>query len=202
MHYRAVFFDLGNVLVPFDIRRAYSALESASPLAIPEMAQRLRASKLVPDYECGRIGDLPFFGELRDLLQLRSSFEEFCEIWNGIFLPASLVPETLLDRLRERYTLLLLSNTNAIHFRYLELHYPHIGYFHHRTLSHEAGAQKPDAAIYLAALAQAGVDPGEVFFTDDLEENIEAARRLGMDGAQFTTVADLESELQLRGILT
>jgi glucose-1-phosphatase len=202
MPYRAIFFDLGNVLVPFDLRRAYGALEAVSPLGIPEMASRLRSNGLVTDYECGRIEDEPFHAAICELLELDCDFQHFGEIWNSIFLPPTLVPESLLARLRGRYTLLLLSNTNSIHFRFLEQHYPHIAHFHHRTLSHEAGAQKPDAIIYQKALQQAGVTAGEAFFTDDLAENIEAARQIGIDAEQFTGVDALLEALQRRGILS
>lgn len=201
MPYRALFFDLGNVLVPFDISRAYGALEASSPLPITEMAARLRASGIVTDYECGRIDDVPFYEAIRELLELRCSYEDFCVIWNCIFLPPTLVPESLLEALRPHYTLLLLSNTNAIHFRFLQQHYPHIQHFHHLTLSHEAGAQKPDNSIYLKALATAGVAPDEVFFTDDLQPNIDAARALGMDAEQFVGTTELEAHLRQRGIL-
>lgn len=201
MPYRAIFFDLGNVLVPFDLTRAYAALQANSPLAIAEMADRLRSTGVVTDYECGRLEDAPFFAAIRDTLELRCDYETFCAIWNSIFLPPTLVPESLLAALREHYTLLLLSNTNAIHFRFLQQHYPHVSHFHHRTLSHEAGAQKPDASIYQKALAAAGVAPHEVFFTDDLLPNIEAARALGIDAEQFVGVPQLEAHLRSRGIL-
>jgi len=200
MPYRALFFDLGNVLVPFDLRLAYGALEAASPLSIAEMSARLRASSLASDYECGRLEDLGFFEAIRELLQLCCAYEEFRDIWNSIFLPPTLVPETLLAALRERYTLLLLSNTNAMHFRFLAQHYPHIRHFHHLMLSHEAGVQKPDASIYLRALATADVEPGEVFFTDDLQTNIDAARALGIDAEQFVGLPELKAQLRARGI--
>ena len=201
MAYRAIFFDLGNVLVPFDLRRAYGALEAVSPLSIPEMATRLSSNGLVTDYECGRIEDGPFCEAICRLLEMDCGYTRFCEIWNSIFLPPTLVPESLLAALRERYTLLLLSNTNGIHFRFLEQNYPHIAHFHHRTLSHEAGAQKPNPEIYRKALEQAGVEPASVFFTDDLAENIEAAKQMGMDGEQFIDVDALQAALKVRGIL-
>ncbi|MCU0228883.1 MAG: HAD family phosphatase [Bryobacterales bacterium] len=201
MPYRALFFDLGNVLVPFDFRRSYGALEACSPLTIAEMSARLRASTLAPDYECGRLDDGQFFQSMSALLELECSLDDFREIWNCIFLPPTLVPEELLVDLRPRYTLLLLSNTNAMHFEFLRRHCPHLRHFHHLILSHEVGAQKPDAAIYRQALEAVGVRPEEVFFTDDLQENIEAARALGIDGEQFVGVETLEQHLRARGIL-
>lgn len=197
---RALFFDLGNVLVPFDIQRAYAGFQAVSALPLEEMAKRLRAGDLVQRYECGQVEDEPFFEAFCEITGVRTTFEHFCEIWNSIFLPPTLVPESLLEELSRRYTLLLLSNTNAIHYRFLERHYAHIGHFHHHVLSHEAGAQKPARKIYDDALAAAGVKPEEVFFTDDLEENIGAARRLGIDAEVFTGVKDLLTHLAVRGI--
>lgn len=202
MAYRAVFFDLGRVLVPFDISHAYAALKAASPLSLKEMQHELQSSKLVPDYECGRISDQVFVDSIRKLLQLDVTFEEFDRIWNSIFLPATLVSEELLLQLRERYTLLLLSNTNALHYRFLEQQYPHIQHFHHHILSFEVGAEKPDPAIYQAAFQTAGVAPQEAFFTDDMPENIEAARALGLDAECFVGVDALMGHLRQRGILS
>ena len=197
---RALFFDLGNVIVPFDIQRAYAGFEAVSALPIEEMAKRLRAGDLVQRYECGEVEDEPFFESFCDLTGVRTTFERFCEIWNSIFLPPTLVPEDLLKELSSRHTLLLLSNTNAIHYRFLERNYAHIGHFHHHVLSHEAGAQKPARKIYDDALAAAGVQPEQVFFTDDLPENIEAARRLGIDAEVFTGVDVLRGHLSVRGV--
>jgi putative hydrolase of the HAD superfamily len=164
------------------------------------MSARLRADGLVTRYECGEVEDQPFFEAFCRLTGISTTFEHFCEIWNSIFLPPTLVPDALLQSLSSRFTLLLLSNTNAIHYRFLEAQYPHIGHFHHRVLSHESGAQKPSRKIYDDALAAAGVEPHEAFFTDDLAVNIEAARALGIDAEVFTGVPQLLLHLEARGV--
>ncbi len=48
------------------------------------------------------------------------------------------------------------------------------------VLSHEVGLRKHDPAIFRLALSRAGVKPAEVFYADDLEQNVEAAQALGM----------------------
>lgn len=45
---------------------------------------------------------------------------------------------------------------------------------------------KPDPGIYLYLFQTYGLKPEECFFIDDLEDNIEAGRKLGMDGIVFT----------------
>lgn len=46
--------------------------------------------------------------------------------------------------------------------------------------SHEIGVNKPDPEAFRITLERLGADPEEVFFVDDVPENIEAARALGI----------------------
>lgn len=45
---------------------------------------------------------------------------------------------------------------------------------------------KPDPAIYQYLFRTYSLKPEECFFIDDLEQNIEAGKSLGMDGIIFT----------------
>ncbi|QSR31598.1 hydrolase [Nocardioides sp. S5] len=45
--------------------------------------------------------------------------------------------------------------------------------------SHEVGVAKPDPAAYELAARRLGVEPHEVLFLDDVEANVDAARRAG-----------------------
>jgi epoxide hydrolase-like predicted phosphatase len=49
-------------------------------------------------------------------------------------------------------------------------------------ISAEVGMRKPEAAIYLFAAQRLGVDPADCVFVDDLEQNVEGARAVGMTG--------------------
>jgi putative hydrolase of the HAD superfamily len=50
------------------------------------------------------------------------------------------------------------------------------------VISAEVGVRKPEAEIYLLAARRLGVDPAECVFVDDLEQNVEGARAVGMTG--------------------
>ena len=108
----------------------------------------------------------------------------FATIFNSIF-SEILVPESLLEALAARYRLLLLSNTNAIHFEMLRREYPMLRHFHHLVLSYEVQAMKPQREIYEAAVRLAGCRPEECFYTDDIAAYVEGARQLGIDAVQF-----------------
>jgi len=193
-------FDLGNVLVPVDFARCRQALSQvcAHP---PEQVQRIVGRSGLPRrYEQGEVSTEEFFAETCRLLDMRVSLEKFCEVWGEIFAPQSIVPESLLASLGQSHRLVLLSNTNAMHFEQARARYPLLQHFHEFVLSYRVGAMKPQPRIYREAIAAAGCPPAECFFVDDLAENVAAAQREGMDAALFTSLEQLLADLQTRGI--
>jgi FMN phosphatase YigB (HAD superfamily) len=197
---KTVIFDLGGVIVPLDFRRGYAALEGICPYRAEEIPSRIAATGLVPELEKGLVPPEEFAGRVSDALGMRVNFEEFCDLWSTIFPPHTLIPESLLEGLRGRYRLLLLSNTNAIHFPFIEKHYPLLRHFDEFVLSYEVGAMKPAPEMYRAAIARSECAPEECFFTDDVLDNIEAARREGIDAAQFVSYERLQEDLRARRI--
>lgn len=198
---KAILFDLGNVIVPFDFKRAYAKLGPLCSCPVTEISARLRSTDLVSRFETGRIASEPFVGELSTLLGLKTTYSEFCDLWTSVFFEDTLVPESLIAGLHGRHRLLVLSNTNPIHFSMLKARYPVFSHFDDFVLSYEVGALKPDAKIYRKAIERAECLPEECFFTDDIAINVEAARKNGMDAIQFFSADQLEEELKARGVL-
>jgi putative hydrolase of the HAD superfamily len=197
---KTIIFDLGRVIVPFEFDRAYRRIEALTGLTRDAIRARIGSTDLVQRFESGQVAPREFVRRLSGQLGFDLEYQEFCEIWSSIFLPDPLVPVSLIEHLRARYRMLLLSNTNAIHFEMVRGNFPHIGHFHHCVLSHEVGALKPDPAIYRAALDNAHCRPEECFFTDDIPEFVEGARRMGIDAVQFAGYEALLGELRRRGI--
>jgi putative hydrolase of the HAD superfamily len=197
--YKAIIFDLGNVLVQFDFARWRQALEGFCPYAAAEIRRRIAATDLVERFETGLIEPPDFVAQLSRILALHMDYAEFCKLWSSIFTDP-LVPEAMLEGLAARYRLVLLSNTNAIHFETIRENYPLLRHFHDRILSYEVHAMKPRREIFQAALDRCGCRPEECFYTDDIAAYVEAAQRLGMDAVQFESLAQLERELKARGI--
>lgn len=99
------------------------------------------------------------------------------------------IPSYKLDSLLElkhRYHIMLLSNTNSIHwqwavrnrFRYKGLEVE--DFFDRIYLSYELHMQKPDKEIFKYVLEDAGIAPEETFFIDDSVANCSAAEQLGI----------------------
>ena len=93
-------------------------------------------------------------------------------------------------RLGRRYTLGLLSNTWLADGRQLLARYDLADAFDIFVTSAEVGVMKPDPKIYQIALSRAGTHPAETLFIDDFEDNIEAARALGMQTIHFVSPTD------------
>ncbi|MEO7652921.1 MAG: HAD family phosphatase [Bryobacteraceae bacterium] len=197
---KAVIFDLGKVIVPFDFSRGYRAIAEHSTYTAEEIPKRIGTTDLVIRFESGQVGPEDFVAQLCGILDCKMGYERFCEIWSSIFLPETLVSESLVAGLKKRYRMLLLSNTNAIHFRMIRETYPLLRHFDDYVLSHEVGALKPSPLMYEAAVARAGCEPGECFFTDDIPAYVAGARASGIDAVQFQSEMQLKAELASRGI--
>lgn len=198
MH-KAVIFDLGRVLVNFDFKRGYRALEGLCPYTAAEIPKRLSTCGLVEQFETGLIEPRDFVTRMSAVLDLAIDYDRFCQVWSSIF-TETLVPEAMLAGLAARYRLLLLSNTNAIHFEGLRQTHTMFRHFHHLVLSYEVKAMKPQPRIFQAAIALAGCRPEECFYTDDIADYVAAAQNLGIDAVRFESLPQLQGELTARGI--
>jgi glucose-1-phosphatase len=199
--YKAIIFDLGKVLVHFDFKRGYRQLEGLCPHAAADIPKRLAGTGLVEKFESGLIEPREFVKKFAEILDFEVDFDRFCDIWSCIF-TETLVPEALIEALSTRYRLVLLSNTNAIHFDMIrKAYHPILRHFHELVLSYEVKAMKPQPEIYRAAIEKAGCLPQECFYTDDIAEYVEGGRQMGLDAVQFQGAGQLERDLTARKIL-
>jgi len=68
-------------------------------------------------------------------------------------------------------------------------------------LSCEMGLQKPDPKAYELLINTMKLPAADIVFIDDKEENIEAARNIGIDGIVFKSSRELREELRKRELL-
>jgi len=198
---KAILFDLGRVLIPFEFNRAYREMETLTGLDAAEIRNRLAATNLFRQFETGLMEPEAFSKDVMRVLGFECELPEFDRIWNSIFLPETLIPEQAIEDLASRYRLIIVSNTNQLHFEMLKSTYPIFRYFFGYTLSYQVRAMKPDPAFYAAALRMAECLPHECVFIDDLLENVDGAKLAGFDGILFESFPQLSVELKLRGLI-
>ena len=72
--------------------------------------------------------------------------------------------------------------------------------FTHATWSHTLKMRKPEPEIYAAAAHGLGVEPSQVLFIDDREDNVAGARAVGMRAVVYGPHAEFERELERMGL--
>jgi len=94
----------------------------------------------------------------------------------------------------------ILSNMGDSTLASIESAFDWIRRFDVRVWSYQLRIAKPDPAIYRHTLAQLGTLPKETLFIDDKLENIEAARLLGIQTIQFSSIERLRADLIAAGL--
>ena len=107
----------------------------------------------------------------------------------------------LVERLkREKIPVALLSNID-VRLSKLIRSFGYYDLFESCLLSHEIGVEKPDPKAFEILLKELDVPAQDVVFIDDKEENVAAAKTLGIDAIVFESTDQIKSELAKRGIL-
>jgi putative hydrolase of the HAD superfamily len=200
----ALIFDFGNVVAHFDYRKACARLgrpRGLSGEALLERARGLGFSPLVQEYERGKMSAEAFSRGVASLVGLEITHDEFVLAWADIFALNEAVAEVIAELKGRGYTLVLGSNTNELHATHFRRQFAAtLAHFDRLILSYEIGHIKPYAEFYHACAGAAGAAPAECLFIDDLSENVEGARAVGMPGVVFRDVPSLLAALRARGV--
>jgi len=199
--YSIIVFDLGNVLIPFDYNLLINKLDAVKHGLGKHFVDTYFANyEFHRDFERGKISAENFIKRMLEILDHTINGETFCNYFSCIFKQNKEVA-ALLPVLKNKYKLILLSNTNSIHEKYGWEHYDFLKYFDDLILSHKIGAVKPEENIYRAVEKSSGSPAEEHIFIDDVEEYVIAAKNFGWDGVHFKGYNFLVEELKLRDII-
>ena len=94
----------------------------------------------------------------------------------------------------------ILSNISDNVLESVEREFDWIHRFDVLVWSYQFGAVKPDPSIYRHTLAELGTQPEETLFIDDKRPNVEAARALGIQAIEYSSVERLREELIAAGL--
>lgn len=196
MKYKNIVFDFGNVIGKFDgkdiIEQFCSSKEDCKPLFQVLFARWPELDKGTLDYD-------RYAEDCEKKLppHLKEVCRSFFYNWGNC---VSLLPQTL-DFIRElkarKANIYLLSNASTYFADYTRKNYAVLKEFDGIVFSAPLKMAKPEEEIYRYLFDTFGLKPEDSFFIDDLKENIEAGRRLGMDGIVFT--GDIEAVKQAVG---
>jgi len=181
-----IIFDLGGVILNINPQLTVDAFRNLGWRDFYEENNQTNGKELFYSLESGNSSPEVFRNNVRKMTDLQRNDGEIDEAWTAMILDIPADRIRYLETLKKSYRLFLLSNTNEIHrikfHREFEADFGYSFYelFERNFYSHEMGMRKPNPQIYIQALTEAGLEPEETLFIDDMEENIEAAKTTGM----------------------
>jgi epoxide hydrolase-like predicted phosphatase len=199
MSIKAVFFDLGGVIVRTEFQAPRQLLADRLGMEYDDL------NKIVFDSESGlkaSIGEISSEDHWASVMKrLKRPASELTTIRDEFF-AGDIIDRTLVEyirSLRGKYKTGLISNAWG-DLRDFIVREKFDDAFDKMIISAEVGAMKPEAKIFQIALEQVGVSPNEAVFIDDFLINIEGCEKAGMKGIHFK---DPESALkQLKKLLS
>ena len=179
-------FDFGGVLINLDINQCILNFKHLGVVNVEQYLNNFAQSGFFMQLEKGQISANEFRNEIRKLTTTTLTDAQIDEAWCSFLLD---IPDEKLDmliELRKKFRLLLLSNTNIIHFPNTErIIFTNNGrklsdYFDRCYLSYEMKMSKPDKDIFENIMVTENVQPNECLFLDDGLKNTIEAQKLGM----------------------
>lgn len=178
-------FDFGGVLIDLDMNQAILNFKKLGIKNVEKYLSNFGQSGFFMQLEKGEISAEAFRSEIRKMTTNTITDTEIDDAWNAFLVR---IPSEKLDvvyELRKKYRIIMLSNTNVIHFPYAErtfFSYKNRNiteYFDKCYRSYDMKMAKPDAEIFEAILAQEQVPANQCLLLDDGSKNIEQAEKLG-----------------------
>lgn len=179
----AYLFDIGNVIIAFDFRKASERLAPYC-LVSPEEALRVVVG-LSPELERGVLTPEVFIDECTTAIGFDGDREFFRQAVADIFELNEPMVDFIEHLKQKKVPLYLLSNTNGIHVPFFEETYPVFGHFDGRIYSHEVQAMKPEPEIYEITISKLGINPTKTIYIDDSLPNCHAGRNAGFRSIHY-----------------
>lgn len=182
-----IIFDLGGVLLNIDYVKTSTAFKALGVQGFDDLYSQANANHLFEGLETGEVEEDAFFQAMAGYCHPETSTSQVQEAWNHILLDFRTSSLDYLKKLKEKYTLYLLSNTNSIHVKaFNRILREQTGenslddYFTKSYYSHLIRLRKPYPATYKWVLQDAGINAEETLFIDDSVNNIKGAQEAGL----------------------
>ncbi|MEO8733690.1 MAG: HAD family phosphatase [Flavobacteriales bacterium] len=185
--YDTIILDLGGVLINVDYTASARAFAQLGFSGFDELYSKSKQDGLFDRFETGSISPAQFRDRIRQLSELDLTDAQINGCWDAMLGSIPQERIALVQRLKECYKVLLLSNTNAIHVPAFEAIVAKEngitdfkGLFDGAYFSCELGMRKPNADIFHYVLAKNDAAADRTLFIDDSIQHVEGARKAGL----------------------
>jgi len=184
MSIRAVFFDLGGVILRTEYQAPRQRLAEQFGMDYEDIEKIVFGGASAAHASVGQITEEEHWQTvMKALKQPASAYEKIRdEFFGGDIIDRGLLE--FLRSLKTKYKVGLISNAWSGLRAYIERE-KFADVFDHMTISAEVGVVKPEAKIFQMALDQLQVKANEAVFIDDFAVNIEGCEKVGIKGIHF-----------------
>ncbi len=199
--YKNILFDIGNVLITVEYKRAFNKLSkymNEQTIELVTMGQDGFVKEIRDDqvlFETGKITMPEFFMKIKGKFNLKMNVEQFEDVWCSMFSRKKDVLQ-FAEELSKKYKIFLLSNTNETHINHLIDALPVFNFISGAAFSHEIGYLKPESNYYYEAMRKLEIKAEESIFIDDLELNVNAANEAGITSLKFENLVKLKKDIE------
>jgi len=181
-----IIFDFGGVVLDIDpqltinefVKLGFSNLEKTTSDEFTQLIRKFERGIFTPEV---------FRNKMKKFLGIKIPDQQFDDAWNALLFDIPSERIEIIEQVKENYQILLLSNSNEIHYdlyvRDLQLRFGYREFadlFHEAYFSFDLHLSKPDIEIYEFIINQNDLKPKKTLFIDDREDNIEAAKKAGL----------------------
>ncbi|MEN9918119.1 MAG: hypothetical protein RL662_555 [Bacteroidota bacterium] len=189
-----IIFDFGGVIMDININKTIHAFTNLNIEGLQADDIISAHKRFLHDLEIGTITPDEFinliYTEYPKAVDVSDKL--IWDAWNALLQPYDPARIALIEKLKERYSIYLLSNTNFPHrIKFKEMYRKQFGenlddLFVQSFYSDEMHLRKPNLEIYQEVLEKARITPEATLFIDDNEANIVAARKVGIQAYHLT----------------
>ena len=201
-------FDLGGVVV--DVQ--------AADVTIGELARRTRTSpallgealrerfttepfSIAERFQIGALDEAGFHDALNQTLVDPLESEILTGELEAMLLGERPAMVALMTDLAKRHHIACFSNTNAVHWRYMQQNFRFFEVLERAFASQEIGFAKPDARGFAHVAHALGARPGACMLIDDRQINVDGAIAAGWQALRFENIDRLTADLAAHGVV-
>ena len=183
----SVIFDLGGVLFDIDYSLTQKAFIALGAANFQQQYSQQVQHGVFDEFEKGNIPASHFRREVLKWLPATTTEVQVDKAWNALLIGFPKEKVELVKRLRNKYKILLLSNTNEIHLpAVMQMMYREHGpgimgqMFEKEYYSCKMGMRKPNAEIFQQVLNENKLEAASTLFIDDSIQNVRGADSIGI----------------------
>ncbi|MEK6891973.1 MAG: HAD-IA family hydrolase [Nanoarchaeota archaeon] len=197
---KTIIFDLGNVVINVNQKLMFEKFTKNSGKPLNEIEKIYENSADRRKFEMGKLNPTQFYNLMKKGMNLNLSFDEFRKVYTCMFSHNKEI-EKIIPKLKKNYRLVLLSNTDELHYSFIRKNFNVLNYFNDFVLSYKFGCRKPNPLIFLEAIKKSRTYPWNCAYFDDIKEFVWVARMMGVKAFQYKSIEKLKSDLKKLGIL-